>query len=114
MQDFYSAYPSQCFTNSNTENGSKSLPTEVVPAPPLPPPLPYSSTNAEADSQEETTRKMGQSILDKYREVGFLKDASGSALFWDFIACPGRVVRLSIPKQLEGEKAPTNWIHLKT
>ena len=55
----------------------------------------------------------GLSVLAKYRKVGFLKDASSSRLFWDFISCSSRVVRISIPKLEEQTQIPSNWIHLK-
>ena len=53
-----------------------------------------------------------ESILQKYRSIGLIKDGQDSKLFWDFVETPSRLVRISIPKQ-EENSVPSDWIHLK-
>ena len=45
--------------------------------------------------------------------MGFLKDASHCQLLWDFIACPSRVFRISVPIHTEDMRNPSDWIHFK-
>ena len=75
----------------------------------------HNSTNlSAAESTKETEKnKFGLSVLQQYREVGFLQDSTDCQLLWDFIACPSRVFRISIPKQQDYVNKPSDWIHFK-
>ena len=68
---------------------------------------------SEQGNDISTKNLESKSMLEKYREVGFLQDAYESDYFADFIAYPNRVFRLSLPKSVDGNNLPTNWIHLK-
>ena len=67
---------------------------------------------SEARTSKITTVPKPESILQKYRSIGLIKDGQDSKLFWDFVETPSRLVRISIPKQ-EESSVPSDWIHLK-
>ena len=45
----------------------------------------------------EVKTTFGTSVLDKYRQKGFLADANSSPKCWDFSSVPERVLRISLP-----------------
>ena len=61
----------------------------------------------------EVKRAFGTSVLDKYRQKGFLADAESSQKCWDFSCVPERVLRISLPNVEVSGNAPTNWVHVK-
>ena len=61
----------------------------------------------------EVKTTFGTSVLDKYRQKGFLADAESSQKCWDFSCVPERVLRISLPNVEVSGNAPTNWVHVK-
>ena len=61
----------------------------------------------------EVKTTFGTSVLDKYRQKGFLADAESSQKSWDFSFVPERVLRISLPNIEVSGNAPTNWVHVK-
>ena len=61
----------------------------------------------------EVKTTFGTSVLDKYRQKGFLADAESSQKCWDFSCVPKRVLRISLPNVEVSGNAPTNWVHVK-
>ena len=68
-----------------------------------------SSSTEFAGCQEEARNR---SILDRYRQIGFIEDVNESSYLWDFVVVPNRLFRVSIPKVTD-ENAGTDWVHLK-
>ena len=62
--------------------------------------------------QTSKSLSFGKSVLDKYRQTGFLADAQSSTKCWDFSCIPERTLRISIPAT-EIKHPTSNWIHIK-
>ena len=70
------------------------------------------STDSFARYQHKQQEVRNPTILDRYRQIGFIEDVNNSSYLWDFVVVPNRLFRVSIPKVTD-ENAGTDWCHLK-
>ena len=99
--------PSLDFLSATIPNNSPNYSTNLIQC------FENSPTISSLMDNTELKTTFGPSVLDKYRQKGFLADAESSQKCWDFSCVPERVLRISLPNIENSGNAPTNWLHVK-